>query len=854
MDGQHRPEFLKTLLEEYALAGKPRTLTAIDIPEDTFHRILRHAPTVSDVLRVMGALSKAWALSPSNPQVFEEFLARKGVKIRYKSPNSANVKLPSDVEMAQYRESFNAEWRKVVSETEFLIEYLVAGPFLVEFLDELRGLSSALRELVYRTAIRSGKEQARVLILSALSRESPRLWEETLAAVPRDPVIDSFRMFMRDPNSSLSLSQPTSELNAESQSTVGTLFRIASFAIVDQGRAIEELTEPTRKLLLDCAATLYDLLPDIAFGSFALNRLAVFICLAEPKAERARRAVERLIAASHPTTADLLVFMRDPELLAKAFADLPDNITERHSAYAARLVDAVRIGPLQMLEQSGPRLSKWSQSKVPLVAMAAQAALLNLNQGNKAQLNKTLLRVARSDKTNSIGSWLENNSDLLAQIDIARLPSRIWKHLIARFAASEPRRVETVINGLMKGASHSRYLKDVVQTLATVQSAPVDSVLQNLLRQELSKGINTELLNDTTIHTIIRRYFWSIIEDVEASRRLEVFDAIVSGIHAREVFSFLQSGLTQSRQQSDTALSDCIANSFVPLALSEGRIGPVEVQEFSDDSFKQQIASSLVEKALKDWVFLLHFPGTWRSRRAELKKQISSRVETGLQVALLNSKRDSSLGGTIEGLAGEVRRWIDRDSPTMDRSLEIANNMGIPQKLTEGSATLESFFLKQPTHPQELILFLAQNNWALPYLSLQRGSWPTFNIILEQLTKSYVFIRSLRTRGEADIANLSIAILTDLAITIRQSVSNIEEQLAGYFAFRQVLGEIGIRPVADELGAAISELDQGTEEKRLLRDPGRQGKYRIFSLGMKINKKVVDVAMVAKSGVDDDRD
>lgn len=853
-DGQHRPEFLKTLLQGYALSTKPRNVTALDIPEDTLQRVFQHAPTISDIHKVTRALSKAWALSPSDPHVFEEFLARKGIKIKYKSPDASNVKLPSAAEMAQYRQSFNAEWHQVASETELLVEWLVSGPLLVEFLDELRSFSLTLRELAYRTAMKSGKEQARVLILSALSRESPRLWEETLAAVPRDPLIDSFRMFMRDPNSALSLRQPAAEIESESQTTVETLFLIASLAVADQRRAIKELTESARKELLNSAGALYDLLPDVAFGNFVLNRLAVFICLVEPKGERSRRAIERLIEASHPTTVDLLVSMREPDLLGKAFADLPDNITERHSTYAARLVDAIRTGPIEPLEQGSARLSKWSQSKLPLLAIAAQAALLKLNQGSKTQLNKTLMRMARSDKSNSIATWLENNGDLLDQIDIARFPAKFWKHLVASFAISAPEKIESMIGSLTKGVPGSKHLRDVLQTLAAVQSPAVDSVVQNLLRQEMRKDIDAELLNDSSIHATIRRHFWSIIEDVEESKRLLLFDAILSGIHAREVFAFLQSGLTQSRKRSNKTLSDCIANSFIPLALSRGRIGAIEVQEFPDDSFKEEIASSLVGKALKDWVFLLHFPGTWSSRRTELKKQVSARIEMSLQVALMNSKRDPTLRANIEGLSVEVRRWIDLDSPAMDRSFEIAHTMGIPQKLTEGPATLEAFFLRQPSHPQELILFLAQNNWALPYLSSQRGSWPGFNVILDQITKSYVFIRGLRNRGEAEIANLNGAILTDLAIAIRQSVSNIEEQLAGYFAFRQLLGEIGIGQVAAVLGAGISEQEHGTEETRLLRDPGRQGKYRIFSLGMKVNKKVVDVAIAVKSGVEDDRD
>jgi hypothetical protein len=560
------------------------------------------------------------------------------------------------------------------------------------------------------------------------------------------------------------------------------------------------------------------------------------------------------VSALHPTTVDVLVSMRKPHLLKKAFAELPENITERQVMYAAKLIDAIRSGPLEILNEGSARLGKWSQSKLPLLAVAAQAAMVRLNQAGKAQFNKTLLRIARADKSNAIGFWLENNSEIIDLIDIERLPARTWKYLLACYAVREPNKVEKLLASHIKGAHRSKYLKEAIQALSTVQSPNADFILESLLGRELHKGIDDELRKDESIARVVRKYFWLIMETIEEPAKLELFDAITSKIEVRETFSFLQSGVNQGHRQSNEALLNCIASAFVPRALSKGRIGSAEVQQFSDDLFKQTIAFSLVEQSMKDWVFLTHFPGAWQTRRTELKKHISSRVETGLQIGLLNSQRDSALRSNLERLVRDVRSWIDRDSPAIDRSLEIAQNMGIPQKLSENVPTLETFFLRQPSHPQELILFLAQNGWALPYLATQRGAWPTFNVILDQLTKSFVFIKGLRTRGEAEIADLNTSILTDLAISIRSSVSNIEEQLAGYFAFRQILSELGIQPVSAELGAAVSENELGTEEGRSLREPGRQGKYRIFSLGMKVKKKVVDVAIAAKSGVEDDRD
>ena len=188
IDGQHQPLFLNDLLAEYAHSDARSSLSYLEIPPDTLERITKQGATLSDVQKAVQALSKKWSVSPTAPQAMDEFLARRGVKIKFKSPDSAGIRLPSNAEMVRLKEEFEAEWKNILGDTKALVENLVRGPFLLEFLDGVRNHSTTLREIIYTTALRVAQNENRVLILYALSRESPRMWENVSTAIPRDPI------------------------------------------------------------------------------------------------------------------------------------------------------------------------------------------------------------------------------------------------------------------------------------------------------------------------------------------------------------------------------------------------------------------------------------------------------------------------------------------------------------------------------------------------------------------------------------------------------------------------------------------------------------------------------------------
>jgi hypothetical protein len=177
-----------------------------------------------------------------------------------------------------------------------------------------------------------------------------------------------------------------------------------------------------------------------------------------------------------------------------------------------------------------------------------------------------------------------------------------------------------------------------------------------------------------------------------------------------------------------------------------------------------------------------------------------------------------------------------------------------PEALQDNRAILTDYFRQKSRHPHEFALFIAANPWALRYLFHERQGWPNPDALLESICKSFVFIRNLRDNAFAEVEKINHSVLVDLGLVIRSTLADIESEMAGYFAFRDALGECGLHAVAP-LGSRFSKDLAGSDaEYRLLRDPESRGRLRVFSTGLRTKDAVVDPATVTQSGAEDDRD
>jgi hypothetical protein len=209
----------------------------------------------------------------------------------------------------------------------------------------------------------------------------------------------------------------------------------------------------------------------------------------------------------------------------------------------------------------------------------------------------------------------------------------------------------------------------------------------------------------------------------------------------------------------------------------------------------------------------------------------------------------------VKDLYDNVQGWSVSEHPKMDPEIVEASRVVRPSERAESESDLAAFFSRQSVSAHETVLFFASNPSLVRLYILQAGvKYPRFEFIATQIVKSLAFFTALETRSRTQSARLDHTLLVDLAVSIREGMSEIEQTIAGYFAYRHLLEEVGIAPTFPSLGVRVLSTDLSSETHKIVRDPGEKGQMRLFGLGLRVDNQVVGSARVSKSGEEDDRD
>jgi hypothetical protein len=155
----------------------------------------------------------------------------------------------------------------------------------------------------------------------------------------------------------------------------------------------------------------------------------------------------------------------------------------------------------------------------------------------------------------------------------------------------------------------------------------------------------------------------------------------------------------------------------------------------------------------------------------------------------------------------------------------------------------------------EFTLTVAQDPWVIDaILGQSRGPWPKAEILVGQIVNRHIHVAQVRNRSREQLATLDDAVRTELAMVLRAFIADIEAELAGFFAFRDILDRNGLRPVMDKLGSIIEQRDLSSEKHKVVREPGTLGRLRVFGLGIRVNDTVLSSGLIMNSGEEDDRD
>jgi len=840
-EGQHDAEFVRNLLSEgfAAMAAIPTMPAAI---QGCWARLSNGEGDVSDVQKVISFFSQRWAAPLAGRIAFDEFLVEQGI--------NQKIRVLSAEELNRFQAAFEKVVRRRILELEGLFHGISRGPVALEFFSSLTGASIEFKELAYIYGLKHAPEENRLLIICALSREATDLINRCLVGIPREPLPDAFRQYLMKPGDIFNLQHRSALKEYEDIHGMSLLLQISSLAVEDQCKQIHNLAIHTREILINSAHRLFRKLPIDSFGKMIRMRMAIFICLSDPSSTEANNAKETLISTASPIAAETLACMPGDSAIVDAFRRL-QQVDQSRAAYASVLLDHLRRRDATMLNSEVHKLREWSKTKYPILSLAAQAALLSLGMSTNTQFENVFLRSARADKDNSVGSWLARNNDFLGAVSIGQLPHKTWRAVVIALLKSEPALARSVIISGLKRENPIRYWQESLQAISETDPMP-ESLFDDLVLQCLQYENKNEVLNKEPVRSLVKRRFWELATRVETDKRILLFDAAFGLSREGDFISLVEAGLAPPRSDS---LRAWILSSFIPVLLEKGLLGTGFGRMLGNRDLKKEVASILSSRTLEHWNYLKRFPDEWVSARTKSTQILAHRLRTGIQVAMLNSRPDSPLHTGIQKLSGEIEDWLRSGRPGIDSALLLTNSVEEEYAFSPDESIVRNFFSRQPSSHYTLALFLGYNLWALQYLFHEQGPWPNPDIILEQLSKTFILVASLRQRASDQIAQLQQTALIDLAIAIRGSVADLESEVAGLFTFRKVLEEIGIHPAAGvSLGASISEGQLSDEKHKVLREPGKSGRLRVFASGMRVGSKVIDTAIVMKSGVEDDRD
>jgi hypothetical protein len=837
-DGQHDPTFVRALLTD-SFASPPAPSVALVAPvADAWIRLSNSGGSDSDVRKALQFVTENWSRASDDFSV-----TRKWGSL-------------SPEEETRRRVALDKETRAQTEEFEKLVWGVAQGPVAIEFFRALEGLPIALKQMAYVKGFRSASEENRVLILCALSRESQNFIEGCVTEFPGDLLMETFRSFLRDPNGALKLrNQGLSDLGSVSR--VEVLLGIASLRVPDQNRYIGELTADLRSALSGIADRLIRTLPNESFGRFTRLRLSVFFCLAAANRRDADHAKLVLTSEPDPVVIDVLMLTEGLSALVPTFKQLTVSVGEQQPAYAVAIIDSLRVNAPDVLSGATDKLGSWSKSKSALLAVASQAALLRLQRVDAKDFQKVFLKAARSKENGDLAQWFARNPDFLKCINLSRLPRNLWKSLLNSFLPADPHLARLLIEAKLETSDAERYWQESIESLAKTGAPASEQLLTEVILRELQRGSGFEkrrTLNTDPARSLIQRRYWALATRVDEEGKLQLFDAIKKKVTSVEAVQLLRSGLASQDHHAAQDLRTWITNAFVPYLLRTGALDPSFGQTLDDASFKETLARQLAVAVLADWQYLREFPRVWDSLRKDAKSRLLSHLRGGLQVALLNTRQDSPLHASVKRLSNSLNEWAEKDSPLLESEFKLTLSFDCPTALDEDRGILEDFFRRPPKHPHDPALFLGANPWSFKYLFHEQRNWPKQEILLESICKSFAFIANLRTRAYESAEGINKSVLLDMGIAIRIILADIETEVAGYFAFRDVLADVGLQAVAPRLGAAVKGIDQSGEDYRIVREPGRPGRLRVFSTGLKAADRVLDTATVTQSGAEDDRD
>ena len=740
-------------------------------------------------------------------------------------------------------------------ETEKLFQGAASTSEQSRMLVGLRSCPSEIKTVAYSQALRLSRDENLIFALVALGDESVDVLRACTPYLPASSIRDNFCAYLKTRAVECSGIEMSASPTHSDPTNSERLLRTISQRTLELKQSLAETSAKDIGVLVKHVERLFPILPHEGFGEFIRQQMTSFACLAAPNSQIADNVLSMFTRDKDLEKADLIPFI-GADRAARILSTLASVEEPAEPILTAAFLDSLRTDYPEALSHVSVRLAGLCKSRNPALSLSAQAASLQLGISDEETFQKTLLKALRADKKGIAASWLARNPDLLDLVPLHKLSPRLFAKILGAIATTHPK---SALQFLQTGPQHHLDIADprswhtVVEALSKINDPSSNELfVEQVVRILDSKreGVG-QLLQREPALSLLSRNIWAISERVPGETEWHIlFDALKPKTNETSVLSWLT-----ATPHGHNELLDWIKDIYIPELFESGTLSTRFLVQLQDNKLKESIASRLCAATLSRVRDLQAMAEEWPKTRSALKHRLARKLFTGLRIASRAGLNNEKIRAKLADVENSIRSWEIDDSPRLDPEIASAAKPRSPEARAESEEFLGAFFSRRLENPHEVSYMFAENPWALAaYLARPKADWPKVDLIFEQIIKSLVYFARLDNRARNAWQALEEEVKIELGVTLRESLSDIEEMIAGFFIFRSMLHEIGLEEAESGLGCVVKPEQLSSERHKFVRDPLQQGRLRLFGLGIKIRDRVIGNARVEKSGDENDRD
>lgn len=803
------------------------------------------SPDVDVVLRALGQL---WAINSSDPRALEGWLSDLGI----------NPKSASKEAVARAIGEFEKYQLAKRTETERLIQGATSSPNLPKMLAGLRPCPSEIKEVAYRQALKLCKDDNLVSTLAVFADENADVIQSFSNFLPPSRVTNNFCAYLKSRGldcvvpdiSILPSSDPRDPAGVEQ------LFGIITLAATGIRQRLAEIRHEDIDLLVKHVERLFPLLSEEGYGQFVRREMTLFICLAAPHNPIADNVVAMFTKDKDLKDAELIPFMGERPA-AQILSNLIEKEEPTEPMLTAAFLDGVRKYYPEALPKLPPhKLAKLRKSRNPALALSMQAASLQLGLSDHEAFERSLLRSIKSDKTGAAASWLARNPEFLDFLPVHRLSVRTFMQILEAITKTDVTSALQFLRNAMRGdldVADPRTWNAIVKALDRIDNGSSNDLFveQTLRVLKNVPGHPERFLASEPTVSLLSRNIWAIARRTQDEKIWNiVFDAVTPKINEALVLDWLKAA-----PPGQNGLQSWLRNVYIPRLFERGVLSARFLVGLPDPRLQASFVNLLCTITSQRVGALQTLIAEWPSTRSAIKQKLAEKLSVGLRIAIRQIQNNEGLRARLLNLEASVQGWLVSESPRLDPAVLSVAEIVMPGAQPESKESLGVFFSRRLQTPHEISYMFALNPWAIDiYLSRPNTPWPKFEILADQIIKSLIYFARLNDRALALRQSLEEDIKIDLGIILREPLSEIEEMIAGFFVFRDILREIGLAEAVPALGCVVKADELSSDKHKFVRDPSQPGRLRLFGLGLSADGKIIGSARVQKSGDEDDRD